>query len=215
MWQKSRRLEYAARAALVLVLAAVFYPLFATRYARIPRATVLDADYQPIAGATVRFRDTETGRIVSFTTDARGSLRWSGLREVTAFPGFSVPRRFELVDHAVARILHNSGNPRGYVLSPTGTYAFRVVDPAGSPLRNVAIRVRDVEVPAPAGTFTTDAAGTFAIADLPVALMDTHIDIRPAASGWALADRKRTATGNSVEYRITVVAAPSSVAKAQ
>ena len=210
MWQKPKPWEYAAIFLVVLILAAIIFPVFAKPRPRIPGAVLRDANHRPMFGVPVRFRDTQTGQVVSFTTDAYGSIRWNGLREVPGYWPPRLPPRYELLDYAVVKHYRQTG---GFLLSPVGTYAFRVQDATGNPIRQLPVSVVHWDATGRAGEFTTDDRGRFTIPDLPLALYDQVMHIRPARPGWVLLERKRTATGNSVEYRLTV--APASVARAR
>ena len=107
MSQTPKTRENVELAVMVLVLAGLaflfLYPVYERMRARTPLAYVRDGNYQPVPHAAVRFRDTQTGSIVSFTTDAYGSIRWNGLREVPGYWPPRLPPRYELLDYAVVK----------------------------------------------------------------------------------------------------------------
>lgn len=197
-------LEYVLVVGMLAVLAAVFYPLFATADNR-PTGMILNAAREPLPGAILRFRD-ETGRLVAVVTaDEREKFRRQGLGKLS---------RYAIDGFLLTRFVRNTGGPTCYYFSPRGRQQAVFRDTSGAPVTDLGVAFapdqRTWHISLIQGMLDrlTDKNGTARVDAVPVS---ARFEIRSRDRRYVVADVATFADRQAVRYQVTVIA-PGTIA---
>jgi hypothetical protein len=188
-------------AVIVCLIGTMLYPLFVVRAGSYPRALVLNAEGQHIAGATLRFRDSTGRKVYEDTTGPYGTFSARQLRALS---------KHKVDGYAFARYLHSTGSGGWYVYSPAVSQTAQLRLANGTPIPDLPVAVfadsrtlRGPEWSRPR-TAVTDRAGQLRFHPLPAC---AKLQFVSQDARWKVASAKRSAVGAAVHYDVTLAAA--------
>jgi hypothetical protein len=183
------------------------FNLPAPRPPPVPIGMVLDGNRKPVAGATIAFRDTQTGRnTVTFVTDSHGTFRWKDMSGILS--GRFAPVGLLLSGHISHRRIAGPGmvlprnlqhEPVFWFSAPAG-YRVTFKDNRGKPVPGLTVSLGQARTPQ-----LTDRTGTIIFPARPAALREERIRI--ADDTYFLTGQSRGWNGKEVHYQVTVTPA--------
>ncbi len=194
------RVEVVVLIVTTMVLAAVFYPLFALTD-RLPAGIVRGGDGQPVPGARLRFRDANGRVIAVVNADENGEFRRHGLRALS---------QRKVDGFALTRYLHSTGGAGAYVFSPLGRQEIAFRDGRGRPVPGVAVSLRPDtrtwQTPATPETLNrvSDANGIIALAGVPLSAR-WEVYSRDRRYAVQSVGKPRAGSGGVVQSVVTLV----------
>lgn len=191
--------DLVASVGISFVLGAVLFPVFAQPRGSGSYAYVVDADGKRVAGATLRFRDSNGSVVGTFITGTRGEVRW---RELFAFDrkGWSVD------GYGVAR----SFGRRDWYFSPLRLHLVQVRTTADVPMPNLVLnahpRTRTYSGPGVESSYLSETNGS-GVCNLGIHPVSARFDFQSDDPKHWVVGQTATPNANGVQYVVTV--APS------